>query len=60
MHALGNTLGNIVAGLGLALVGATIVLALTQPDWWQAQSRVYKYMLPVFGFACLVILATSQ
>jgi hypothetical protein len=60
MHALGNTLGNIVAGLGLAVVGATIGLALTQPQWWQTQSRTHKCMLPVFAVACLVILATSQ
>jgi len=57
---LANTFANIVAGLGLAVVGATYALALTQPAEWQAQSPVVRFGVPVFAVACLMILGTSQ
>ena len=52
---------NIIAGLGLAVVGAHVALAIAQPQLCkQRVNWVARWVaLPIFAVACLMVLATS-
>jgi hypothetical protein len=55
--ALGFWLARIVAGLMLGVVGAAIATAMHKPEWWRAQSRLYRYVgLPVLALASVMTL----